>query len=233
MSNLPPAAAFPDALVTWMGRDRQATLHRLISASDGEWGRIAADIYDNAIRTARESSLWLQMLRLRIRDREALQTLAALEEVLSLSVDRLRLLVFDFRPPGLEHGSLGAALRVGLEQMRTDTGITYHLVDQGSEQASASTALLIYRTVREALANVSEHARASTVTVELLEVQGGILTRVVDDGVGYDPSDVERSTSHLGLSLIRERTAHAGGWCSIESSPRAGATVEFWVPLGD
>ena len=225
-SNLPPGE-----LVTWMGRDRQATLHRLISASDCEWGRIAADIHDNALKTAREASLWLQILRLRIVDREARQALAAVEEGLSVSVDRLRLLVFDFRPPGLEHGSLGAALRVALEHMRTDTGITYHLVDRGGEHASAATALLIYRTVREALANVSEHARASTVTVELLEVQGGCLTRVVDDGVGYDPADVEGPASHLGLLLIRERAAHAGGWCSIESSPRAGTTVEFWVPL--
>jgi signal transduction histidine kinase len=222
----------PEGL-TWMGRDRQAALHHLISASDGEWGRIAADIQDNTVRTASEASLWLEMLRLRIGDREPLQALAALEDILSVSVDRLRLLVFDFRPPGLEHGSLGAALRVGLEQMHTDTGIAYQLNDKGSAHVRASTALLIYRTVREALMNVTKHARASTVTVELLEVQDGCLTRVVDHGVGYDPADIERPASNPGLLLIRERVAQAGGWCRIESSPRAGTTVEFWVPLGE
>jgi signal transduction histidine kinase len=91
----------------------------------------------------------------------------------------------------------------------------------------------IYRTVREALANVRQHARASTVTVELLDVEDGCLVRIVDDGVGYDPADVEDRPGHLGLALIRERAELAGGWYRIERSPGSGTTVEFWVPFGE
>ena len=78
-----------------------------------------------------------------------------------------------------------------------------------------------------------KHARASTVAVELLVIEDGCLVRIVDDGVGYDPADVEDRPGHLGLVLIRERAELAGGWCRIESSPGLGTTVEFWVPLGE
>ena len=92
---------------------------------------------------------------------------------------------------------------------------------------------LIYRTAQEALMNVRKHARAKTVHVQLLGLDEGCLVRIVDDGQGYNPLEVESRPGHLGLSLIQERAQIAGGWCRIESAPGAGTTVEFWVPLGD
>jgi PAS domain S-box-containing protein len=212
---------------------RQALLRHLVRAREEERARIAAGIHDDAIQMLSAASLRLQQLRLRLHDPAARQVLEKLQDALSLSLSHLRQVIYDLRPPGLEDGSLGAALRVYLEQMHSETGIAYRLDDQISARAPESTALLIYRTVREALANVRQHARASTVTVELSDVEDGCLVRIVDDGVGYDPADIEDRPGHLGLALIRERAELAGGWCRIESSPGSGTTVEFWVPFGE
>ena len=65
--------------------------------------------------------------------------------------------------------------------------------------------MLIYRIAREALTNVRKHARATTVRVELADLCDGCLVRINDDGVGYDPADVENRPGHLGLVLMRER----------------------------
>src|SRR5258708_5741441 len=59
---------------------------------------------------------------------------------------------------------------------------------------------------------------------------GGCLVRIVDDGVGHSPAEVEERRGHAGLTLIRERAEIAGGWSRIESAPGYGTTVEFWVP---
>ena len=214
-------------------RDRQALLRHLIRAREEERVRIAADIHDDAIQLMSAANLRLQQLRLRLRDEAARRILDKLQEAITLSSSHLRQLIFDLRPSGLEDGNLGAALRVYLEQMHADTGIAYRLDDRLSARAPDGTALLIYRNVLEVLANVRKHARASTVAVELLVIEDGCLVRIVDDGVGYDPADVEDRPGHLGLVLIRERAELAGGWCRIESSPGAGTTVEFWVPLGE
>jgi signal transduction histidine kinase len=50
-----------------------------------------------------------------------------------------------------------------------------------------STELVAYRIVQEALANARAHARAGRVAVRLEEVDGGVLARVGDDGVGFLP----------------------------------------------
>ena len=212
-------------------RDRQALLGHLIRAREEERVRIAADIHDDAIQLMSAANLRLQQLRLRLRDEAAGRILDKLQEAITLSSSHLRQLIFDLRPSGLEDGNLGAALRVYLEQMHADTGIAYRLDDRLSARAPDGTALLIYRNVLEVLANVRKHARASTIVVELLVIEDGCLVRIVDDGVGYDPADVEDRPGHLGLVLIRERAELAGGWSRIESSPGAGTTVEFWVPL--
>jgi PAS domain S-box-containing protein len=217
----------------WEGQDRQALLRRLIRTREEERARIAADIHDDVIQVISAASLRAQQLGLQLRDPVARQTLGKLQETLTLSLDRLRRLIFDLRPPELEEGRLGAALRAYLEAMRSDTGIAYQLDDKMAVQAPETVALLIYRNTREALTNVRKHAHAGTVTVELLDVEDGCLVRVVDDGVGYDPSEVEARPGHLGLVLIKERAELAGGWCRIESSPGTGTTVEFWVPFAE
>jgi len=215
------------------GWDCRALLRQLIQAREEDRARIAVDIHDDVIQTMSAASLRLQRLRLRLTDEAALQILAELQEAITLSLGHLRQLIFDLRPPDLEAGSLSVAVRGYLEQMHADSGIAYQLNDLLSGRAPESTAMLIYRNVRESLANVRQHARASNVAVELRDLEHGCLVRVVDDGVGYDPADVEDRPGHLGLLLIKERAELAGGWCRIESSPGDGTTVEFWVPFGE
>jgi PAS domain S-box-containing protein len=212
-------------------RHRQALLRRLVLAREEERARIAADIHIDAVQLLSAANLRLQQLGLRLDDPAGQQVLDVLQDTLSPYLSHLRHVIYDLSPPGLTDGSLGAALRVYLEQMHADTGIAYRLDDRISARAPDSTARLIYTTVLGAMANVRQHARAGTVLVELLDFEDGCLGAIVDDGVGYDPADVEGRPGHLGLALIRERAELAGGWCRIESSPGAGTTVEFWVPF--
>jgi PAS domain S-box-containing protein len=212
---------------------RQVLLRQLVRAREEERARIAVDIHDDAIQMVSAANLRLQQLRLRIHEPTAREVLGRLQDALSRTLSNLRHIIYDLRPPGLEEGSLDAALRAYLEQMHSDTGIAYRLDDRLGSLVPDNRAPLVYRTTREALANVRQHARASTVTVELLEIEDGCLVRIVDNGVGYDPADVESRPGHLGMALIRERAELAGGWSRIESSPGLGATVEFWVPFGE
>lgn len=213
-------------------REQQALLGHLIRAQEEERGRIAVGIHDDTIQMLAAANLRLQQLRHRLRDPDELRILAKLQETLTLSLSRLRQLIFDLRPPGLQRGSLDAALHALLEQLRTECGVAYQLDDSATARTPGTTTVLMYRIIQEALVNVRDHASATTVRVQFADVDGGCLVRVVDDGVGYNPAEVENRPGHLGLTLMRERAQVAGGWCRIESAPSAGTTVEFWVPFG-
>lgn len=211
-------------------RDRELLLEHLVRVQEDERKRIAAGVHDDTIQVISAAHLRVQQLRNRLLEPAEVAIVDKLDEVLQLSLDRLRELIFDLRPSGLEDGSLAVALRNHLEGMRSLTGTAYVLEVELASTVPSSTSMLIYRTAQEALRNVRKHARATTVRVQLADVDNGYLVRVTDDGVGYDPADVEDRPGHLGLVLMRERPQLAGGWSRIESAPGAGTTVEFWIP---
>ncbi len=214
-------------------RDRQALLSHLIHAQEEERRRIAADIHDDTIQVITAAGLRLQQLRRRLTDPQDVLVMDKLDETLKLSLSRLRQLIFDLRPSSLEHGSLATALQTFLDRMHADTGTSYKFEDHLDKTLPVETMVVVYRTAQEVLINVRKHARAKMVRVQLLGVDDGCLMRIVDDGVGYDPFEVESRPGHLGLTLIHERAQIAGGWSRVESAPGAGTTVEFWVPLTD
>src|SRR5215469_9055067 len=184
--------------------DRHALLDHLIRAQEEERGRIAAGIHDDTIQVLAAANLRLQQLRLRLADPEEVGILDKLEQTLRIALSHLRQLIFDLRPMSLQRGGLATALRVVLEEMRSDLGISYRLDNRCTIELAPSTAALIYRTAREALVNVRKHAKAKTVRVQLRDVSGGCLVGIVDDGVGYNPAEIEERPGHIGLSLIRE-----------------------------
>jgi two-component system NarL family sensor kinase len=97
--------------------------------------------------------------------------------------------------------------------------------------------------LREALANVQQHSKASQVTVRLRSSQTLIRLEVEDDGVGFDPGRV--LDSRLGIKIISERMqqldggvrftpARGGGTWLIAEAPvrpidRAGIPAEMGV----
>lgn len=219
-------------VLTSADRDRQFLLGHLIGAQEEERKRIAAGIHDDTIQMLTAAHLRVQQLRHRLKTPAELDVLDKLEEALQLSLGRLRQLIFDLGPSSVEDGNLVRALGIYLDELHSVTGIAYRLDNEVRREIPLSTAMLIYRTAQEALINVGKHARASAVRVTLADLSNGWLVRVTDDGVGYNPAEVENRPGHLGLVLMRERPQIAGGWCRIESAPGAGTTVEFWVPAG-
>jgi signal transduction histidine kinase len=206
----------------------------LIRAQELERAQLAAGVHDDSLQVITAAMLRLQQLRHRIRDPETLEVLARLEETISLAADRLRRLIFDFRPPALERQGLAAALRDILSRMADETGVQVRLSDELDVDPPHETRLLLFRIAQEALTNVERHAQASRVNVQLSEQDGGYLVRVADDGVGVRPGQIARTSraGHLGVTLMRERAEFAGGWFRLDSTPSGGTTVSVWVPDG-
>jgi signal transduction histidine kinase len=135
------------------------------------------------------------------------------------------------RPDVLTSGGLAAALDLYLEDRRhRDDGIEYRLENRLPDEPPESVGAVLYRIAQEALSNARKHARPSLVGVELEAVGGGFVLRVVDDGVGFDPSANGSPIGHLGLTAMRERAELAGGWWRAASGPGSGTVVECWLP---
>jgi signal transduction histidine kinase len=214
------------------GWDAETLLVDLIRSQERERARIAAGVHDDSLQVITAAMLRLQQLRNRVHDPATLTVIGRLEESIALAADRLRRLIFDFRPPALERSGLAAALRDTLSRMRDDFGVEVRLTDELPAEPSLPTRLLLFRIAQEALANVGQHAHAGSVAVTLSARCGGYQVRIADDGVGLRRGRSLAAPGHLGVTLMRERAEFAGGWFQLDSVPGTGTRVTVWVPEG-
>jgi two-component system, NarL family, sensor histidine kinase DevS len=83
-------------------------------------------------------------------------------------------------------------------------------------------------TLREALSNVTKHAHAASVSIEVVVDDQHVLLRVEDDGVGFDGPGVGN-----GLRNMTERAVASGGGCEILASSTGRGTQIVWrAPVG-
>jgi PAS domain S-box-containing protein len=211
-------------------QNRRALLRRLVHAQEEERRAIASDIHDDSIQSMFAVGLRLFSLRESIRDAAQIEQVDRLQQNVQQSTDRLRHLLFELRPAALDEGGLPAALRQYLDVMKQESGIDIKLETSLERSPASETQVIAYRIAQEALGNVRKHAGARRVECAVSAVDGGILTRIADDGVGFDSSRNGSVPGHLGLIAMRERAEMAGGWFRITSSAGQGCVVEYWIP---
>jgi len=213
-------------------QNRQALLRRLVHAQEEERRAIARDIHDDTIQSMFAVGLHLSTLRTQLHEATGSAQLEILERSVQESTNRLRHLLFELRPAALDEGGLPAALREYLEVMRSENGIAVELKTSMEHSPASDTQVIAYRIAQEALGNVRKHARARRVECAVSAVDDGILTRIADDGIGFDDERSRPVAGHLGLVSMRERAEMAGGWFRITSARGNGCVVEYWIPDG-
>ena len=95
------------------------------------------------------------------------------------------------------------------------------------------TALL--RIAQGAVANVAQHAGATTVDITLDVNATHASLRVQDDGCGFDPDRVgtrSGTSDAFGLRAMGERVDQLGGRLTIDSAPGNGTTITATVEVG-
>lgn len=141
------------------------------------------------------------------------------------------------RPVGLDELGLTAALEhVVLSWNARNPEIRARLsiatdVDSMREQQN----IAIYRLVQEALNNVSRHARARKVTIDLAEAgktggKGGVVVTICDDGAGAPGCNA--GAGGLGLIGMRERIEALSGSLAIEPGAGPGFRITATIPRG-
>jgi len=155
-------------------------------------------------------------------------------ETVTGAIEASQRIMQNLRPAILEQG-LVAALQWMTSRFEKRTGIPCEFRTSGLSHERralpAGVPLVAYRTAQEALTNVSKHAAATRVGVDL-SITGGVLSlEVSDNGRGLGPDDLAKAKS-FGLRGLHERASTVGGWVDL-SSGAAGTSLILSVPLDD
>jgi glucose-6-phosphate-specific signal transduction histidine kinase len=84
--------------------------------------------------------------------------------------------------------------------------------------------------VQETLTNITRHAKATAVHIEMVCGDDELVLRVQDNGVGLPKPPSRRRVSH-GLMGMRERCQMLGGTIEVGNAPEGGACITIRLPL--
>jgi len=198
-----------------------------------ERARLSRGLHDELggiLLAARMDVTWMQR-HAATDDADIKKRLERLKQALDQGIDLKRRVVEELRPTLLDTMGLLAALRWQTEETckRADLRCNERFPDD-EPQFNRAGAIALFRVVQEALANVAKHANASEVDIALDLTDQDVVVTVQDNGVGAEPSALNRPRSH-GIAGLRHRIQVLGGRLEISSAPDRGTTIRAWVPL--
>jgi len=93
---------------------------------------------------------------------------------------------------------------------------------------SETVSIAIFRTLQEALTNITRYANASEVRVTLQLSDDYVSLEIEDNGLGFDPNGVIYG---FGLLGIRERIEGLSGKFNLETQPGMGTKIQVVLPV--
>lgn len=199
-------------------------------AEERERRRIAVGLHDRI----GQSLALAQMKLTAVSDHTTAADRTAIDESIELlaqSVEDTRTLTFELSPPVLYDLGLKEALHWLADDVAKHQGIQVDIHDDALDKPlDETTSALMFRAVRELLANVTKHAKSPFATVSLRRDGDAYEISVRDEGVGFDP-DAVASQAGFGLISVREQVRRLGGAVTIHSAPERGTHVSIRVPL--
>ena len=150
-------------------------------------------------------------------------------ETVTHALEASQRIMHNLRPAILEQG-LVAALGWMANRFERRTGVVCSFrTSHDNPQLPPGVPLVAYRTAQEALTNISKHAQATRVGIDLSLAQGILSLEVSDNGRGLSEADLVKGRS-FGIRGLHERASTVGGWVDL-SSGLAGTTLILSIPL--
>ena len=216
---------------------RRLTAH-LHLVREQEQRRIARDVHDELGQMLTGLKLDVRWLRRRVdtgngdaAGAEVRERLAGIAQLVDQTLDSVRRIARQLRPPALDDLGLETAIEWLVEEFQSRTGIPCELrCDLADLPAPGPRDTAAFRIVQEALTNVARHAEATRAVVQVRQERDALVVEVVDDGKGV-PRRAMRAPHSLGILGMRERARAWGGELTVRRQRRGGTRVRARLPL--
>jgi two-component system sensor histidine kinase UhpB len=217
-----------ERLLKRVEEDRLRSGKMVIRAQEEERRRVARDLHDEVNQALTAILLRLEALAQDTPPERAAEV-TELKGLATQAMDELLALARQLRPTVLDDHGLLPALQAQVRGFEETTGIATSLVTAGDPTAlDDEKQTAVYRVTQEALSNISRHAGASAVELELTTTGFAVELHVRDDGHGFDPVAARRAG--LGLEGMAERARLVGGELDVRSSPGGGTETTLRIP---
>lgn len=224
-----------------MQEELRAMSQELVNTQEEERRRISRELHDEVGQLLAAMTLNLELMKKHPSAREEASLRRQIQDAEKLASEmfgRIRKVLQDLRPVVLDESGIIGSIRLMLTDYAERTGLTTLLNEDvpDVDQLSNEKKTVLYRIVQESLTNVSKHAHAHAVSVDLRRVEGQVVLSIADDGDGFSvdaPRTSDRRRKGMGLVGMKERVSLVHGEFRVESAVGRGTSILARIPIAD
>jgi len=211
-----------ERLTQYAGTLEQLTISR-------ERNRLARELHDVVAHTLSGVAVELEGVKA-LWNNEPIQAQTMLDQCLNTvrsGLTETRRALQALRATPLEDLGLALAVRSLAESAANRSGFALEVnIADNLGEIPPDVEQCVYRVAAEALANITEHAGAKHVTLQLVRDQGLLRLTINDDGRGFNLEETDM-TQKFGLKGMQERAEMVGGEFQVKSQAGKGTTILF------
>ena len=153
--------------------------------------------------------------------------------LIDITIKSARRIMSGLRPEQLEILGFVGAANSFIQQFKERYQLSCEFICEVSYlELNSQQALALFRILQEALSNIVNHAKASTVVIQLRNESDTLIMEISDNGIGFDKNNIGRPDSY-GLIGMKERVVLLEGELDIVSEIDKGTCVRVEIPLNN
>lgn len=223
-------------LVKEQAENLKTLSQQVIRTQEDERRKIAQELHDEIGQALTVMKINIEMSKQKIPSEftQVIDRIKENEELIVQTLEKVRNLTTDLRPPTLDDLGLVPTLNWYIQSFskRTNIKVTFK-TNHCRGRFPLDLEMVLYRINQEALTNVAKHAKATSVLIRLEKKNNYALLTVKDDGVGFDIKKImsERKVKKgFGLFNIKERVKLLNGDFNVISKPKKGTRLQVRIP---
>jgi two-component system, NarL family, sensor kinase len=215
-------------------KERQLTAAKsVLQGEEAERSRLAGDLHDGLGGMLTGVKLKLSFMKENaIITSENLAHFNHALDLLDTSITEMRRVAHNLMPETLMHYGLRTALTDFIKQVAPEGLPVIRLNTFGEDlRYEKEIEITLYRITQELTTNALKHAQAKQIDIQLFTEQKRICVQVIDNGIGFDPENLDPSKTGAGLKNIHDRVTAFNGKFEILSYPEKGteSLIEFLI----
>jgi signal transduction histidine kinase len=197
----------------------------LVEGQTIERKRVAAELHDNIGSTISGLKYQLQALNLKNENSSVKEIFTRLVDMIDSAYNNIRKLSHNLMPEELEQNGLIGALQKLIDNLNVSDDVFFKLKVHGQiPPISREVTLELYGCCLETINNITRHANATKVFIDVSFLDGQLIIEVKDNGKGFS---VTKQRLGNGLKNLESRIQKIKGKISISSEIEVGTKISF------
>jgi PAS domain S-box-containing protein len=209
-------------------RQRKKTTAAVLAAQEKERAYVGQELHDNVNQILTTVKLYTELIKDGIGDPKELSGKSM--QLLQHSINEIRSLSKRLSAPSQQSIKFKDTIQELVDSVAATDKISI-LLDLDNikcVEINNELQLAIYRILQEHLTNILKHAKAQSVQVAFALIDGNLVIKVTDNGVGFD---TKQRRNGIGITNMITRAENLNGELTINSAPGLGCVLIARFPI--